>query len=120
MKKNYELSSVIGTVVTTYASTYTELKGRQEELVAIEGKISEIKEDIGELKANFKIMEKTLIEINNKLDKVVEERKWYKAAAGFVIAASTAIIAFIVFLISYSSEITAIKELLTQVIQKSA
>ncbi|WP_410686263.1 hypothetical protein [Avibacterium paragallinarum] len=92
----------------------------EERYLSIEGKISEVKEDIGELKVDFKTMEKTLIEISHKLDKVVDERKWYKAAAGFVIAASTAIITFIAFLISYSSEVTAFKELLTQIIQKSS
>ncbi|MEE6040160.1 hypothetical protein M5S04_12635, partial [Avibacterium paragallinarum] len=56
----------------------------EERYLSIEGKISEVKEDIGELKVDFKTMEKTLIEISHKLDKVVDERKWYKAAAGFV------------------------------------
>lgn len=62
-------------------------------------------------------IERTLTEMNNKLEKVVLERKWYKTAAGFMIAASISIISFIVFLISYSDEVTAIKNLLNQLIE---
>lgn len=101
---------IVGSVLTTYASTYSELKDRKEELI-------NIKSDLKSLGNQLNTIENTLTEMNSKLDTVVSERKWYKTAAGFVIAASASIIAFIVFLISYSDEISAIKQLLNQLIE---
>lgn len=121
---------IVGSVLTTYASTYSELKGRKEELIDIKSDLNIIEKssfvtkdtpilsnEFPKLNNQLSAIEHTLTETNNKLEKVVLERKWYKIASGFAIAASISIILFIVFLISYSDEVTAIKNILNQLIE---
>lgn len=121
---------IVSSVLTTYASTYSELKDRKEELIRIkldlislDHKITSVQQDtqmlnseLPKLNTPLSAIENTLTQMNSKLDSVVAERKWYKTAAGFVITASASII---IFLISYSSEISAIKQLLNQFIEMS-
>lgn len=121
---------IVSSVLTTYASTYSELKDRKEELIRIkldlislDHKITSVQQDtqmlnseLPKLNTQLSAIENTLTQMNSKLDSVVAERKWYKTAAGFVITASASII---IFLISYSSEISAIKQLLNQFIEMS-
>lgn len=72
---------------------------------------------MSELRTQLSSINQTLLTMNTKLEKVVSERIWYKTAAGFVTAASIAIISFIVFLISYSDEISSLKEILQKLIE---
>ncbi|MEG9489653.1 hypothetical protein [Mannheimia indoligenes] len=122
---------IVGSVLTTYASTYSELKERKEELSDIKSELNILDKKMALVQQNTQVLsnefpklnnqlraiEQTLTEMNSKLEQVVSERKWYKTAAGFTIAASISIISFIVFLISYSDEVAAIKNLLNQLIE---
>lgn len=90
-------------------------------LTAIEKECA-TKQDISELNETTLAIKNALAalpQIQEDLQKVVSERKWYKAAAGAVITASIAVTSFIIFLISYSSEISALKSLLIQFIEQT-